>query len=181
MNRDELREYLHGHIPLSGAMAVEPLSVSSDEVRLAAPLAPNVNHRGTAFGGSIAALAVLAGWSWLRARLDGREPLPRLVVQQQTVDFVAAATGDLVAVCAAPPSNTWDRFVRTLERRGRARLDLAVEVRCGADVVARFGGVYVASTEGDANRSADGDRSGAADVDAIRPADAGPDAPSGGG
>jgi thioesterase domain-containing protein len=150
MTRDELRAYLHGHIPLSAAMGVEPLAVSDDEVRLAAPLAPNVNHRGTAFGGSIATLAVLAGWSWLRARLDGREPLPRLVIQQQTVDFVAAATGDLVAVCPAPPPDAWERFLRTLERRRRGRLDLAVEVRSGNAIVARFVGVYAASTDADA-------------------------------
>ncbi len=145
MTLDELRRYLHEHIPLSVAMGVQPLVVSEDEVRLAAPLAPNVNHRGTAFGGSIAALAVLAGWGWLRARLDGRTPVPRLVVQQQTVDFVAAGHADLVATCPAPPREAWERFVRTLDRRGRARLDLAVEVRAGDALVARFTGAYVAA------------------------------------
>lgn len=149
MTPDALRRYLHEHIPLSVAMGVEPRVVSDDEVRLAAPLGPNVNHRGTAFGGSIAALAVLAGWGWLRARLDGRTPLPRLVVQQQTVDFLSAGHADLVATCRAPPAEAWDRFLRTLERRGRARLDLAVEVHAGDALVARFGGAYVAAVAAD--------------------------------
>jgi thioesterase domain-containing protein len=145
MNAAELERYLHERIPLSRAMDVTVEHVGADEVRLCAPLAPNVNHEGTAFGGSIAALAVLAGWGWLRARLDGAEPLPRLVVQRQEVDYLAAAIDGLVATCAAPSSEEWERFAKLLGRRGRARLELAVDVVAGGARVATMRGVYVAT------------------------------------
>lgn len=149
MTREQLEAYLHEHIPLSRAMAVRVEAVAPEEVRLAAPLEPNVNHRGTAFGGSIAALAVLAGWGWLRARVDGRRPLPRLVVQRQVIDYLAAAHGDLLATCRAPPPAAWDAFARTLERRGRARLTLAVDVHSGGARAAAFEGMFAAVAEGD--------------------------------
>lgn len=149
MDREGLGRYLHERIPLSRAMGVSVLELSPDIVRLAAPLAPNVNHRGSAFGGSIASLAALAGWGWLRARLDGRDPLPGLVIQHQAIEFEAAATADLVATCAAPQAEEWTRFVKLLERRGRARLELAVEVVAGGRTAARARGTYVAVAGGE--------------------------------
>jgi thioesterase domain-containing protein len=145
MNAAELERYLHERIPLSRAMGVTVEHVGAGEARLRAPLAPNVNHEGTAFGGSIASLAVLAGWAWLRARLDGAEPMPRLVVQRQEVDYLAAATAELVATCTAPAAEDWERFTKLLARRARARLELAVEVVSGGARVATLGGVYVAT------------------------------------
>ena len=67
---DQLERYLHEHIPLSKAMGVSVLSVGEEAVTLRAPLAPNINHRETVFGGSASALAILAAWSLLHTRLD---------------------------------------------------------------------------------------------------------------
>ena len=60
MDTKSLENYLHEHIPLSKAMGVTVRSVSGEAVTLAAPLAPNINHRETVFGGSASALAILA-------------------------------------------------------------------------------------------------------------------------
>ncbi len=57
MTPSELQTYLHTHIPLSKAMEVEVVQATPDIIELRAPLAPNINHRGTAFGGSISTLA----------------------------------------------------------------------------------------------------------------------------
>jgi thioesterase domain-containing protein len=62
-----LEEYLHGHIPLSRAMQVSVRELTDELVVLGAPLAPNMNHRSTVFGGSASALAILAAWSLLYA------------------------------------------------------------------------------------------------------------------
>ncbi|MGD8828046.1 MAG: YiiD C-terminal domain-containing protein, partial [Gammaproteobacteria bacterium] len=57
-----LSEYLHHSIPLIAHMGVEVCPVGEDGIRLRAPLAPNSNHIGTAFGGSLHGLATLACW-----------------------------------------------------------------------------------------------------------------------
>ena len=57
MTPSELQRYLHEHIPLTAAMEVKVVSCGPDAAHLSAPLAPNINHRDTAFGGSASALA----------------------------------------------------------------------------------------------------------------------------
>ena len=52
----ELTQYLRTQIPLTQAMAVTVASIEANAVALQAPLAPNINHRHSVFGGSAAAL-----------------------------------------------------------------------------------------------------------------------------
>ena len=75
MNAVQLEEYLRERIPLSRAMAVEVRAADATGVELYAPLAPNINHRDTVFGGSASAVAILAALDSVlgavRAELDG--------------------------------------------------------------------------------------------------------------
>jgi thioesterase domain-containing protein len=144
MQAADLERYLHAQIPLSRALAVRVEDLRPEFVRLSAPLGPNLNHRQTAFGGSVASLAILAGWGWLLARLADRTPVPRLVIQEATVEYLAPIGAAFEAVCAAPAEAAWHRFVRALDGRGRGRLELAAEVRCAGRRVATFRGLYVA-------------------------------------
>ena len=50
-----VERYLHRHIPLTAAMGVRVAAVTLQRAELRAPLAPNINHRETVFGGSAAA------------------------------------------------------------------------------------------------------------------------------
>lgn len=144
MTPAELQTYLHAHIPLSAAMQVEVLQATPDLIELAAPLAPNLNHRGTAFGGSIATLATLAGWSLLRVRLDGSEPLPHLVIQRSSMEYLAPIDSRFTAQVAYPADADWADFLARLAARGRARLQLEIEVCCAERVAARMSGLFVA-------------------------------------
>jgi thioesterase domain-containing protein len=60
VDRCELAHYLHEHIPLSHAMGVEVVEADWHSVTLRAPLAPNINHRETVFGGSASAVGIVA-------------------------------------------------------------------------------------------------------------------------
>ncbi|OIQ94447.1 putative thioesterase [mine drainage metagenome] len=59
MTPQALQDYLHGHIPLSKAMAVEVRTASPKGFCLVAPLTPNINHRDTVFGGSASAVTII--------------------------------------------------------------------------------------------------------------------------
>ena len=50
----EVEQYLHRHIPLSAAMGIRVRLATPHRVELWAPLAPNINHQSTVFGGSAA-------------------------------------------------------------------------------------------------------------------------------
>lgn len=144
MQPAELERYLHEHIPLSQAMEVSVVSVEQNAVVLGAPLAPNINHRDTVFGGSAAALATLAAWSLLHTRLLVHGKPCRLVVQRCTMDYGQPIPGDFTVRAVLAEAPAWPRFLRTLERRGRARIAVPAVLEHGGQEVCRFSGEFVA-------------------------------------
>lgn len=148
----ELERYLHEHIPLSRHLGTRVLEATPAAVRLAAPLAPNLNHRRTGFGGSLSALAILAGWSWVWLALrDGGGDI-RIVIQSNTMEYVAPAEADFEAVCRAPSAERWEHCRTMLRERGKGRIGLDADVTAASRLVATFHGRYVAvrSRPGDA-------------------------------
>ncbi len=140
----ELEAYLHEHIPLSAAMGIRVLQLDGSGVTLVAPLAPNINHRHTAFGGSIASIATLAAWSLVHTRLSAEGRPSRVVVMSSQIDYHAPATGEFSARCDAPSEADWSRFVAVLDRRARARLELTALVRSEGALAATLTGSFVA-------------------------------------
>ncbi|HET6563799.1 MAG TPA: YiiD C-terminal domain-containing protein [Xanthomonadales bacterium] len=144
MTPSELEQYLHDHIPLSRAMQVSALAVSADSVVLSAPLKPNINHRDTVFGGSAAALATLAAWSLLQVRLNQQGATFRLVIQRNTMEFLAPMSGEFIATSALQAANSWERQLRMLQRKGVARFKVAAELHCAGEHTGSFSGEFVA-------------------------------------
>ena len=90
-----LERYLHQQIPLSAAMGVRVRMATPERVQLAVPLAPNINHNETAFGGSAAALATLSAWALLHLRLAGAGLQARLVIQRSSMEYEQPIPGRL--------------------------------------------------------------------------------------
>src|SRR6185312_4906149 len=132
------QRYLYQNIPLSAAMGVQVRSATLDHVKLAAPLAPNVNHNETIFGGSAAALATLAAWTLLHLRIARAGLHARLVIQRSSMEYERPIPGDFDAVCRFSDELAWERFRGTLVRRGRARLTLAAHLVYDAQRMATF-------------------------------------------
>ncbi len=142
-----MEAYLHEHIPISKGMGCRVVRASPDEVLLEAPLEPNLNHRATAFGGSISALAILTGWALVhyRLRLEGLDV--RTVIQESGVRYDAPVRDVFQARCAAPPPPLWARFVKTIRRRGKGRVRVDIELMSGGQSVGSCSGTYVSLTE----------------------------------
>jgi thioesterase domain-containing protein len=140
----EVERYLHEHIPLSKAMEVSVLAISDDSVTLRAPLAPNINHRETVFGGSGSAVAILAAWSLLYTRLRRDGIANRLVIQRNMMEFERPIWGDFTARSSLEQPGEWRRFTRLLARKGKARTAVTVILEHAGQVVGRFRGEFVA-------------------------------------
>jgi thioesterase domain-containing protein len=140
----DLEAYLHTHIPLSAAMQVAVVAASDDAVALSAPLAPNINHRSTAFGGSLSTLAILSAWALVNLRLKAEGLHSRLVIQSNHMNYDAPVEGDFTATARLADPAAWPSFVKMLKRRGRARIIATSEVRCGNVIGGRFEGEFVA-------------------------------------
>ena len=53
--------------------AVQVTAFDDSSIRLRAPLAANINHRDTVFGGSLSSIGILAGWSIIHFTLTRSE------------------------------------------------------------------------------------------------------------
>src|SRR5688500_10698651 len=107
--RKALERYLHAQMPLARAMGVRVLDADGDRVRLCAPLAPNINHRQTFFGGSASALATLAAWTLAHQRLLERDGLDvHLVIQRGSMEYLEPAAAEVEAECVAPAEPEWE-------------------------------------------------------------------------
>ena len=144
MDPDQLTQYLHAQIPLSAAMQVEVRSTMPDAVVLAAPLAPNINHKSTVFGGSASAVAILAAWSILHVRLRAEGLACEVVIQSNRMDYESPIRGDFTASAALIDPSVWPLFVKTLTRRGRARIEVESILSCQGERVGRLEGRFVA-------------------------------------
>ncbi len=138
-----LELYLHRHIPLSKAMEVRVIGADEKGVELEAPLSPNLNHRGTAFGGSVSSLAVLSAWAFLHVRLAVEGQAARIVIQKSEFIYLKPIPGAFRAFCPAPPAPEWEKLLASLNRKGKGRIALEAEVRCAGAVAGRFAGDYV--------------------------------------
>lgn len=139
-----VEHYLHEHIPLSAAMEVSVVSIEESGVVLSAPLAPNINHRNTVFGGSISTLAILSAWTFVHVQLKTLNIPSRIVIQSNSLEYTNPATGDFQAHCLAPDSIAWQRFINTLTKRGKGRISLSSDVYSNGLLVGQFQGKYVA-------------------------------------
>jgi thioesterase domain-containing protein len=137
-----IQELLHGKIPITRALGVKVEDYDGRRLILSAPLAENVNHLGTAFGGSLNALAVLSGYGllWLELRDDECH----IVIRESTISYDRPVRGEIRAVCALPEAEALAEFKQTFQQKGRARIALAATIEDEGVTAVRFRGTFVA-------------------------------------
>ncbi len=140
----DTERFLHQQIPLSLAMGVRVESFDADRLVLTAPLDPNHNHLGTAFGGSLSALATLAGYSLLWLRLENQNA--HIVIRRGSIQYHHPVRGILRAVCESPDAATLAAFKSQFAKKGKARISLNVRIKEDGRVCVEFEGVFVALT-----------------------------------
>ena len=140
----DLEAYLHSNIPLAAAMGVRVKVATPERVLLFAPLAPNINHHQTVFGGSGVVLATLSAWSLLHLRLRREQLDAQLVIQRSSMEYARPIPGDFEAVCGFADDSAWQRFRLMLMRRGRARMTLNAHLLYASHEMGSFVGDFVA-------------------------------------
>jgi thioesterase domain-containing protein len=143
------RAYLQNRIVSEFALArhIGIVVESADDygVVLHAPLAPNANYKGTAFGGSLFSVAVLTGWAWVTRYLAAADLRADAVIQESTIRYLVPVQGTLRASLAAPPASQIEKFRKMLQRAGRGRIRLNVDIHHGEVLATQFEGVFAAA------------------------------------
>ena len=141
----DLEDDIYDKIPLAQAMGMHVLESSPESVILEAPLAANINHIGTAFGGSESALAILAAWSLLHERLKPISLNAQIIIQRNSIQYLKPVSADFTAKAHLTNFADWQQFETILERRGRARINISATIECEGVVAARFEGDFIAA------------------------------------
>jgi thioesterase domain-containing protein len=143
--RKYLQQRILGEFALAKHIGIEVESADDSLVVLRAPLAPNANYKGTAFGGSLYSVAVLTGWAWVTRYLAARGLSADAVIQESNVRFLAPVQGELRASAAAPADEQIDKFRKMLQRAGRGRIRLRVDIHNDQTLATLFEGVFAAA------------------------------------
>ena len=138
----ETEAFFHDQIPLTKAMGVKVEAYDEHHLVLTAPLDVNHNHLGTAFGGSLSAMATLAGYGMLWLELGNREA--HIVIRKSEIDYRQPVRADIRAICRRPDAKAIASFRKKFEKAGKARIRLHVSIEEEGQVCAAFEGVYVA-------------------------------------
>jgi thioesterase domain-containing protein len=67
-----------------------------------------------------------------------------LVIQGNSMHFERPITADFSARSALAQPQAWEPFMHALQRKGRARIGVAVALACAGSAVARLDGEFVA-------------------------------------
>ena len=143
MTIDEIQAYLLEQIPISRAMGIEIVKAEHSEVILSLPLEPNINHRDTAFGGSICAAGTLACWTLVHLRLSELDRPTRLVIHKNRMVYRRPIDGRFEATCEFADDSAWQEVLDMLERWGKAKLQLTSHITCKGQTAAEFKGSFV--------------------------------------
>jgi len=142
---DYLQERIDREIVLARPMGVIVESADDLSLVLRAPLAPNANHKGTAFGGSLYSLAVLTGWAWLTRFLATRKLDAEAVIQESSMRFLKPVHGEMRACLEIPAAADIDKFQKMLVRADRGRIRLQVKMHEGSALATIFDGLFAAA------------------------------------
>lgn len=141
----ETEAFFHAQIPITRAMGVAVERFDADALVLTAPLAVNHNHLGTAFGGSLSAIATLAGYGVLWMLLDDRSC--HIVVKNSTIHYHRPVRREIRAIGKCPDAVAFSVFKNRFEKKGKARIRLHVTIEEEGEVCVEFEGMFVALRE----------------------------------
>jgi thioesterase domain-containing protein len=140
----EINAYLMQHVPLVRAMKVRVSDFDTRGVTLSAPLPPNVNDKGTAFGGALASILSLSGWALCYLLLEERSVKADLVIADSTIQYLKPVHESITVICSMPEAAAVEGFFDSMRDRGKASWILNAEAKTGGETNATFRGRYAA-------------------------------------
>lgn len=145
MDPARFQQHLLDTIPLAAAIGVTVTAIDASGMALAAPLAPNRNDKGCAFGGSVASLLTLASWGSVLAALGEAGEAAEVYVQDSHIEYLAPVFQALHARAGLAADDAGAAFLAAWRARGKARVATRAElVLDDGTVAARLAARFVA-------------------------------------
>jgi thioesterase domain-containing protein len=140
-----LERHLRESIPLARAMELQVVDYDGYRLALSAPLGPNINDKGCAFGGSMSSLLTLAGWGLVNLKLAELKLSADIYIQDSYLSYLTPVWGEIVAEAYVSDAD-WTAFVSCFRDKNKARVSIEAEISGidGAGIAAKQTSHYVA-------------------------------------
>lgn len=140
---DHVRHKLRSQLPLIAHMGVDLVSWDGRTAVVEAPLAPNLNTHGTAFGGSLYNVAAMTGWSAVHLTLMDAGHTPSVWVVKGEIEYRTPVRGILRGVATLDDA-TRANLIAGYESKGRVKASIDVVIREGDQDAVLFKAIYAA-------------------------------------
>lgn len=144
MEREEIAQHLSDQIRLYQHLGLEAVEISSTITKFKAKLSENLNHKGTAFGGSLYAIGVLSAYALIFATLKEHQlHTEDIVIAKGEIKYLRPVDRDFEVSCGFKTQYELEEFVENLREQKKVRQELRVEITCADQVCASLQGLFV--------------------------------------
>ncbi|MCT7594016.1 thioesterase domain-containing protein [Aliarcobacter butzleri] len=139
-----LENKLHNEIPLTKFMDLKITKYDEKELITIAPLYKNINDKGTAFGGSLATLTIISGWSicWLISK-ELEINSENIVVIKNEHSYRKPVTKELICHTKRPTKDEIENLKNKLLLKKSASIKISSQIIEDGEVCVDSTGYYV--------------------------------------
>jgi len=132
---EKYKKILLDSIPVVKGMQVEIDNISNNSITVSAPLNANINYEGTAFGGSLNTVSILACYTLVHhiLKIEGIE-FDSLVIQNSEIEYIQPVEKDFFAISYISDKSKKHLF-EMLERKRRGRVEVISFIRTGGRAI----------------------------------------------
>ena len=150
-SQKELQQMIRQEIPLCDAMDLIVDELTENKIVISAPMAANRNNHGSFFAGSIYSLSAITGWGLLTNYAHSHFIGSGVVVRKASVDYFHPIIDTRLTLTAEmPDAAIMEAFVDRLNVKGRARLNLSINILSDEKLAVQFSGAYTILKSGHA-------------------------------
>ena len=136
MSPKELQTKLETEIPITKELGFQVTSLALEKAECVLPLEPNINHKGTLFGGSQYSGCALACYTlFLHNVRSLQEHTNNIVVSHADIRYHKPAQGNVKIEATWSAEGEREHFLDSLKRKGKARVALVARVKDDNDLL----------------------------------------------
>lgn len=134
--RSRLISLIRQKIPALASFSFDIFKLDEFSTIISASLSDHLNHKGTAFGGSIYQLGLVSGYAqFLRLLESANQSLDHLVISHADIDYLLPIKSDFYAKTAITKKQ-FDDFLVSLNKKNRGHLVLEINIYSEENLVA---------------------------------------------
>ncbi len=144
---DSIKSWIQTQIPATRNFEFEVQTLKPSFIQLRIPLASHLNHKGTAFGGSLYNSAVIACYLLVHSELSSRgESSDSFVIADGSMKYLKPVTADF-EVKVQWSNVELNNMLTSLHNKQKARWILQAQIECQNQICAEFQGRFVLQTK----------------------------------